>query len=194
MKILVVEDEPVFRKTLQHLLSEQGHEVSSAPNGLVAWEMFQADPVRVVISDWMMPEMNGLELCRKVRGCEQATDYCYFMLLTANSGRKEYEEAMSGGVDDFLAKPVDAHELFIRLRVADRILTSTARIKRLESLLPICSYCKRIRDKNDSWTQLEVYLNRHVQADFSHGICPQCMSGLDQDGYLTVPSREDRKV
>ena len=75
--------------------------------------------------------------------------------------------------------------------MADRILTSTARIRRLESLLPICSYCKRIRDKNDDWTQLEIYLNRHAQADFSHGICPTCLSRLDEDGYLTVPAREE---
>ncbi len=194
MNILLAEDDVVFRKTLEHLLTDQGHDVVSAPNGNLAWDMYQVDPRRIVISDWMMPEMSGLELCKKVRGFKDPAEYCYFLLLTANSGRNEYEEAMDHGVDDFLAKPIDASELFMRLRVADRILTSTARIRRLESLLPICSYCKRIRDKGNDWTQLEVYLNRHAKADFSHGICPDCLSHLDRDGFLTIPARSNEEA
>jgi DNA-binding response OmpR family regulator len=181
MKILIADDDAIFRSSLARVLSADKHDVVAAHTGQEAWEYFVKDPVKLIISDWIMPELSGLELCRKIRR-DRSKDYCYFILLTANTGRAEYEEAMDAGVDDFLVKPIDAHELFIRLRVAQRILNSTARIKRLETLLPICSYCKRIRGDNGDWTQLEAYMPKHAEAAFSHGICPQCMEEVDLEG------------
>ncbi len=180
MKIIVAEDDPMFARSLASALKEFKHTVTTCADGVEAWDAYQADPVRLIISDWVMPNMYGLELCRHVRGM-RAPEYCYFILLTANTGRDEYAEAMDSGVDDFLDKPLDHQRLHLRLRVADRILTSTSRIRRLESLLPICSYCKRIREGEANWLQLEAYMSKHADAQFSHGICPDCMRTVSEE-------------
>ena len=179
MRILIADDDAFVVSNLKQFLTNQHHQVTAASDGAEAWERFQADPVKLVISDWIMPNMNGLELCGKIRK-SGVPDYCYFVLLTGNTGRDQYEEAMNAGVDDFLAKPIETSELFIRLRVAQRILNSTARIKRLESLLPICTYCKRIRESDGDWTKLEAYMGKHAEASFSHAVCPDCLEKIDQ--------------
>ena len=105
------------------------------------------------------------------------TDYTYFILLTAiNTGRESLRRAMDAGVDDFLSKPLDREVISMRLRVADRILEYTRQIRILKELLPICMYCKRIRDDGDYWQQVESYLHAHTGSNFSHGICPDCFT------------------
>jgi sigma-B regulation protein RsbU (phosphoserine phosphatase) len=173
VQILVVEDESVTRELLKRLLTASGHEVTEAADGAEGWKMLQSIRIPVVISDWEMPEMEGLELCRKIRA-RSGEDYVYFIMLTARSGRAEYLEAMDGGVDDFLTKPLDAVDLQCRLRVAERILGLRKEVKQLEGLLPICSYCKRIRDDADRWSSLETFIEKRSEAEFSHGICPDC--------------------
>jgi CheY-like chemotaxis protein len=174
MKILIAEDDFVSVKVLQLSLEHEGHEVLVAGNGEEAWAIFDADPVRVVVSDWMMPGMDGLELCRRIRA-RPKTDYTYFILLTAiHTGRENTRKAMDAGVDDFLSKPLDREVISMRLRVADRILDYSRQIRILKELLPICMYCKRIRDDGNYWEQLESYIHAHTGSHFSHGICPDC--------------------
>jgi sigma-B regulation protein RsbU (phosphoserine phosphatase) len=176
MKILIAEDDFVSVKVLQLTLEREGHEVVVASNGEEAWKLFDAQPVRVVVSDWLMPGMDGLELCEKVRN-RPRTDYTYFILLTAiNTGRDSLRRAMDAGVDDFLSKPLDREVISMRLRVADRILDYARQIRILKELLPICMYCKRIRDDGDYWQQVESYLHAHTGSNFSHGICPDCFT------------------
>ena len=81
---------------------------------------------------------------------------------------------MAAGADDFVTKPLDRAELHARLRVAERVLGLQQEVKQLEGLLPICSYCKRIRDEGDRWSQVEEYVSRRTEAQFTHGICPEC--------------------
>lgn len=173
MKILVAEDDVVSQKLLRVNLERLGHEVVTANDGAAAWTEFEREPVRIVVSDWMMPEMDGLTLCEKVRARE-GTEYTYFILLTAKTGRENYQEAMQKGVDDFLNKPLDREELVNRLRVAERILGFAKQIRQLKELLPICSYCKKIRDDQNYWQQIESYIHNHTGSDFSHSICPEC--------------------
>jgi CheY-like chemotaxis protein len=173
MKILIAEDDPASRRILQAVLRQFGHEVIPAADGAEAWQSFEREPTRVIVSDWMMPGLDGLELCRRVRARPQ-TGYTYFIMLTAHNERDRYEEAMAGGVDDFLGKPLSRPELAIRLRVAERILSFTSQIRELKTLLPICMYCKKIRDDRDYWQTVETYMHRHTGADFSHSICPTC--------------------
>lgn len=180
MRILIADDDPVVCSKLKQILVKKDHEVMAAADGAEAWDQYQSDPVKLVISDWIMPNLSGLELCEKIRTSD-VPDYCYFILLTGNTSRRDYEEAMDGSVDDFLPKPIEATELLIRLRVAQRILESTARIKRLESLLPICSYCRRIRENDGAWLKLEAYMGKHADANFSHVVCPECLGSLDFD-------------
>ena len=173
MNILVAEDDNVSRRILHRNLTRLGHTVSEAGNGVEAWSILQRDPIRIVVSDWMMPEMSGLDLCRRVR--ERAdTNYTYFILLTAREGDENRREAMAAGVDDFLAKPLDRDELEIRLRVAERIIGFATQVRQLKELLPICMYCKKIRDDQDYWKVIEEYIHQYTGADFSHGICPDC--------------------
>jgi CheY-like chemotaxis protein len=174
MKILVAEDDPVSVKILQLTLEHYGHEVITTGSGEEAWEAFDREPVRTIVSDWMMPGLNGLDLCKRVRA-RAKTDYTYFILLTANTtGRENLREAMDAGIDDFLPKPLDREVIMMRLRVAERILEFSTQIRQLKELLPICMYCKRIRDDSDYWQQVESYIHTHTGSNFSHGICPDC--------------------
>jgi sigma-B regulation protein RsbU (phosphoserine phosphatase) len=185
MKILIAEDDPVSVKILQFTLEHYGHEVVSAADGEEAWQIFDREPVRVIVSDWMMPRLDGLELCQKVRS-RPKTDYTYFILLTAiNTGRENLRKAMDAGIDDFLTKPLDREAVMMRLRVAERILEFTTQIRQLKELIPICMYCKRVRDDQDYWQQVESYIHAHTGSNFSHGICPECFN--KQIGNL--PSR-----
>jgi phosphoserine phosphatase RsbU/P len=193
MKILIAEDDPVTVQILRFTLQHYGHEVVSACNGSEAWEKFDADPVRVIVSDWMMPGMDGLDLCRRVRE-RPKTDYTYFILLTAvNTGRENLRHAMDAGIDDFLTKPLDREAILMRLRVAERILEYTTQIRQLKELIPICMYCKRIRDDTNYWDQLETYIHMHTGSNFSHGICPECFASqldtLTRAGLKIAPQK-----
>ncbi len=174
MKILTVEDDAVARAVLRQALRRLGHETVEAADGEAAWELLQTEPVRVVVSDWMMPRTDGLDLCRRVRG-RTGTDYIYFILLTSRDATEENQTAAAdAGVDDFLTKPLDLPELWTRLRVAERILRYTTQVRQLEEMLPICSYCKKIRDDQNYWQQLEGYISERTGSDFSHSVCPDC--------------------
>jgi len=190
MKILIAEDDPVASKILRLTLQQGGHAVTVVTDGAAAWESFQGAPVGLVISDWMMPEVDGLELCQKIRA-RGDKDYTYFILLTANHpGRENLSMAMDAGIDDFLTKPLDREVIWMRLRVAERILGFTRAIRQLGELLPICAYCKKIREDGAYWSQIENYIQDHTGSHFSHGVCPECfekeMHGLEERTGLVV--------
>src|SRR5438105_13137061 len=126
MKILIAEDDAVASQILQLTLERMGHEVVVTRSGTEAWETFDRAPVRVVVSDWMMPGMDGVEFCHRVGG-RPDTPYIYFILLTAvGTGAENYDLATKAGIDDFLTNPLDAIASQVRLRVADRILWLTS--------------------------------------------------------------------
>ena len=174
MKILAVEDDAVARAVLRQALRRLGHESVEAGDGEAAWEVLQQEPVRIVVSDWTMPRADGLDLCRRVRN-RVGSEYIYFILLTSRDATEENQTtAADAGVDDFLTKPLDLPELWTRLRVAERILRYTTQVRQLEEMLPICSYCKKIRDDQNYWQQLEGYISDRTGSDFSHSVCPDC--------------------
>jgi CheY-like chemotaxis protein len=174
MKILAVEDDPLALMVLEASLRQLGHEVTLAADGAEAWERWRrGGGERVVVSDWLMPGLTGLELCGRLRAA--GPDYTYFILLTQQSATDENQEvALAAGVDDFLSKPVNPRELRQRLRVAERILGYTRQVRTLESFLPICSYCKNVRDDKNYWQAIETYMHRSAGTNFSHGVCPDC--------------------
>lgn len=178
MKILAVEDDAVSRAVLRKALHRLNHDVIEAADGEQAWEKLQTEPVRVVVSDWMMPRSDGLDLCRRIRA-GRGKDYTYFILLTSRDATEENQRAAAdAGVDDFLTKPLDLPELWTRLRVAERILGYTTQVRQLEELLPICSYCKKIRDDQNYWQQMEGYINERTGSEFSHSVCPDCYTSV----------------
>jgi len=174
VKILIAEDDNIAEKVLRLTLQHFKHEVVSARDGAEAWEAFDRDPVRVIVSDWMMPGLDGLEFCNRVRDRAQ-TPYTYFILLTAaHTGPDDYNLAMDAGVDDFLTKPLDREMIRTRLRVAERILRYTTEISLLRDIIPICAYCHKVRSDGDYWERVETYIRDRTGTRFSHGACPDC--------------------
>lgn len=164
---------------LRQALKRLGHEAVEATDGEAAWDVLQkTEGVRVVVSDWVMPNSDGLDLCKKIRRRTDA-EYTYFILLTSRDATESNQmEAGDAGVDDFLTKPLDFAELWTRLRVAERILRYTKQVRQLEELLPICSYCKKIRDDKNYWQQIEGYISARTGSDFSHSVCPDCYQSV----------------
>ncbi len=121
MKILIADDDPVSRRLLQSYLQKWGYEVAVAVNGTEAWRLFEQEEFPIVISDWMMPEMDGPELIRRIRASARP-NYVYAILLTARSQKDDLVEGMEAGADDFVSKPFDRDELHVRLRAGERIV------------------------------------------------------------------------
>jgi DNA-binding response OmpR family regulator len=144
-------------------------------------------PAMAVI-DWNMPGMDGLTICQELREMP-ALAAMYVILLTSNKEQKDVVAGLESGADDYIVKPFDWNELRARLRIGARIVglqqtlaarvselqVALANVRTLSGLLPICAYCKRVRDDKDFWQQIEQYVGDHSQAEFSHGICPECL-------------------
>jgi signal transduction histidine kinase len=121
VKVLIADDEAVSRFRLKSFLEKWGHEVVTAGDGAAAWDLFGQGDFAVVITDWVMPEMDGLELIRHIRSC-QRPGYVYVILLTAKTQKEDLIQGMEAGADDFIGKPFDQEELRVRLRAGERIL------------------------------------------------------------------------
>jgi sigma-B regulation protein RsbU (phosphoserine phosphatase) len=192
LKILIAEDDPVSRHVLTANLVNWGHEVVAVSNGLEAWHALQKDDApHFAILDWMMPAMEGPEVCRRLRQStrEIAT---YVILLTARQGVAEVVKGIAAGADDYLTKPYNLDELRVRVQVGVRMIElqtkladrvgqleqALEQVKRLQGIIPICSYCKKIRDDQDYWQNVDSYIATHSEAEFSHGICPSCFTEI----------------
>jgi DNA-binding response OmpR family regulator len=174
MRILIADDDSVSTMMLERTLERWGFDVEVAHDGIAAWDYIcGSQPPALAIVDWMMPGLDGIELCRRIRATALPAPV-YVILLTARSSRQDLVAGLEAGADDYLTKPFDPDELRARIHVGQRTLQLIANIKRLTGLLPICSYCKRIRSDHDYWEQVESYITEHTDAFFSHGICPTC--------------------
>jgi two-component system cell cycle response regulator len=120
MKILVADDDGTSRLITEKALRKLGHECLSATDGTEAWEAFQSHCPDVILSDWMMPGLNGLQLCRRIRA-DSAAAYPYFIMVSSRAGRNDIFEGMNAGADDYLIKPLDLDDLRARLIGAERV-------------------------------------------------------------------------
>jgi sigma-B regulation protein RsbU (phosphoserine phosphatase) len=176
VRILIADDDRMSTLMLSRSLEQWGFEVVVAHDGAAAWDRLVGDqPPALAILDWMMPGIDGIELCRRIRAT-QLRSPVYLILLTARTSRQDLITGLEAGADDYLTKPFDPDELRARIHVGQRTLDLMANIKRLTGLLPICSYCKRIRSDHDYWEQVESYIAEHTDVMFSHGICPSCLT------------------
>lgn len=126
MRVLIVEDDPVTAEILTDNLQQFGYEVAWAADGREALEQVRTGKFRLVVSDWQMPRMSGLDLCREIRR-RSMSGYIYFILLTSNTGVENTVCGLDAGADDFLTKPFHPHELRMRLRTGERILSLESR-------------------------------------------------------------------
>ncbi len=197
MQVLIAEDDRVTGEILARTLQRWGHETIVVGDGLRAWNHLRetTDPTLAVL-DWMMPEMDGPDVCRRVRA-QLPLANMYLLLVTARESRGDVVAGLDAGADDYIIKPFDPEELRARVAVGIRVLglqqklaervtelqAALSNVKQLHGMLPICSYCKRIRGDDQYWQQVEGYIADHSEAQFSHGICPAC--------YATVSAELD---
>ncbi len=195
MKVLIAEDDPVSRRLLQAALAKWGYEVTVTTNGKEAWNALQApNAPSLLVLDWLMPEMDGVEVCREARKSD-ALKSSYIILLTSRGSKEDIVQGLEAGADDYVTKPFDHGELRARVQVGSRVVQlqsaladrvkeleeAMANVKQLQGLLPICCYCKKIRDDGNYWHRVESYITGHANVRFSHGICPDCSEKLKAD-------------
>lgn len=175
MKILIVDDDQSTLLMTKLVVERCGHEAVAVADSSLVIEAVKRGEIRVVITDWVMPGLTGLDLVRAVRA-NPLQAYVYFIVLTGTKiGKMNFMEAMDAGADDYMEKPVDKDLLNVRLRVAQRILSLDSEVNDLRHHIPICCHCKRVRRDDKAYESLEAYVSRNSAAKLSHGICPDCM-------------------
>lgn len=199
MRILVAEDDSMTRLALVKNLEKWGYETVPVSDGDRAFEMLTAEaPPRLALLDWLMPGMEGIEICRKLKDLRDEP-FIYTILLTIKNEKSDIVHALDNGACDFLSKPVHTGELRSRIAVGLRLVSAKenlievntelaeknralekafSEIKLLRGILPVCSQCRRIRNEDGEWDDLAAYVQKHSEAEFTHGLCPTCAKEL----------------
>jgi phosphoserine phosphatase RsbU/P len=195
MRILIAEDDAATRRILQVTLGHLGWDVITAADGEDAWRAFETlkgkHAPEMAVLDWMMPGLEGPELCRRLRATP-GFELLYIILLTSRDATEDIAQGLAAGANDYIAKPFDPIELDARIRVGQRMVklqgsltarvaeleVALAHVQRLQGLLPICSYCKKVRNETNYWEQVDSYLTSHSDLRLTHGICPQCLETM----------------
>jgi DNA-binding response OmpR family regulator len=195
MNILIAEDDAISRRLLQATLTKWGHDIVVKTHGDETWQALQQPSApALLILDWLMPGMDGVEICRRVRA-HPALQSAYIILLTSRTNKDDIVEGLQSGADDYVTKPFDHAELRARVQVGVRVVSlqtalaervreledAVSSVQTLQGLLPICCYCKKIRDDGNYWHRVENYISGHANVRFSHGICPECSEKMKSD-------------
>jgi CheY-like chemotaxis protein len=193
MKVLVADDDRIAAAVLAQTLSRWEFDVTVVADGADAWRHLEgASAPTLAVLDRMMPGLDGAEVCRRVRR-DLPNANMYLVLLTSLGSGQDVVSGLDAGADDYVTKPFDVDELRARINVGVRVVSlqeklsqrvlelqaALANVKQLHGLLPICSYCKRIRGDDQYWQQVESYIAARSDAQFSHGICPPCYEKLE---------------
>ena len=184
----MADDDRVASRLLESVLTRWGYEVVAVGDGDAALAALSGgDHPPMAILDWMMPGLTGLEVCQRVRQ-QDGLSHLYLVVLTSKDSTEDLVAALEAGADDHLTKPFQPAELRARVRVGERVARlhqslkdrvtalerALADVTRLQGLLPICMYCKKIRADGNYWQQVDGYIAEHSGATFTHGICPDC--------------------
>lgn len=190
MRVLIADDDLTSRALLETTLSRAEYDVIAASDGERAWQaLVGADAPRLAIVDWVMPGVDGTEICRRLRRMD-AREPTYVILLTIRGSQRDIVVGLDAGADDYITKPFDTSELRARVDVGRRVVglqsalrqraeeleEALSNVRTLSGLLPICSYCKKIRNDKGYWQQVDSYIREHSEAELSHGLCPTCMN------------------
>ena len=195
MRILVAEDDAVTRKLLESTLGRLRLDVIAVADGNAAWNALETlkgkDAPELALLDWMMPGLEGIQVLRRLR-TTPGFELLYVILLTSRTDKEDVAYGLAAGANDYIAKPFDPSELEARIRVGERMVklqrslaarvaeleVALAHVQRLQGLLPICSYCKKVRNETNYWEQVDSYLTSHSDVQLTHGICPTCMETM----------------
>lgn len=195
MRILIADDDAVTSRILEATLVRLGWEVIAVRDGAAAWTTLQTlrgeDLPQLVVLDWMMPGIDGIEICRRLRA-SPGFELIYVMLLTSREGKEDLAVGLDAGANDYMTKPFDPVELEARVRVGERVVKlqsalaarvseledALSLVRRLEGLLPICAWCKMVRNETNYWEPLDSYLTAHSHVSLTHGICPNCVGRM----------------
>ena len=187
-RILIADDEEAYRILLRTILQAEGFEVVEAIDGKAALtKLVSPGGPSLALIDWEMPGLTGPQVCGQLRAYNILRPL-YLILETSRHDATDKVEGFQAGADDYLTKPFNRHEVIARVRVGLRMIqtqaslhqrvreleTALGQVRTLRQLLPICSYCRKIRNDQNYWEQLEVYLGQNSGTRFSHGICPEC--------------------
>ena len=189
-RLLLVDDEPVNLQVLCNYLTAQGFELTLATSGDQALELLREQSFDLVLLDVMMPRVSGYDVCRALRETHPLEELPV-IFLTAKNRASDVVAGLSIGANDFLTKPISKDELLARVRPHLELLSihrhleelveeKVSQVKVLQGLLPICAACKKIREDDGYWSELEVFIDRHSEARFTHGLCPDCVKGYEQ--------------
>ena len=188
LPVLVADDEPVSRTVVSAMLKKAGYPVILASDGEQAWKKLDAaDSPSLALLDWEMPGLQGPEVVERIRSrASQAPTYV--ILLTSRDSPADIVRGLRAGADDYVTKPANEDELIARVNVgarvvqlqlalADRVRSleeALANVKALQTLLPMCAYCKSIRNDQNYWEKVETYFSQHSNVSFTHSYCPNC--------------------
>jgi len=188
LRVLVADDEPVSRTVVGAMLRKAGYEVSFAHDGEQAWaELSGSHPPSIALLDWEMPGLAGPEVVERIRARgDQAPTYV--ILLTSRDSSADIVTGLKAGANDYVTKPANEDELVARVNVGARVVElqaalaervrsleeALANVKALQTLLPMCAYCKAIRNDQNYWEKVETYFHDHSGVSFSHSYCPTC--------------------
>ena len=173
--ILLVDDNPENLKLLGVILEQQGYVTAFAINGKEALHFITVETPDLILLDIMMPGEDGYTVCRKLREF-RATSMVPIIFLTARTETVDIVKGFDSGGVDYVTKPFNGAELLARVRTHLELKRAREEIKTLRGLLPTCAWCRRIRNENGEWESIEKYVQEHTEADFSHGMCPDCLA------------------
>ncbi len=188
INILVVDDTPENLTVLRHILTEHGYVVRPALSGDVALSAIAMEPPDLILLDIMMPGMDGYEVCRKLKS-DESTSQIPIIFISALDETGDKVRAFRAGAVDYITKPFQPEEVLARVDTHitlsklqrdleeknDLLQKALDEVKTLNGLLPICSFCKKIRDDQGYWNQIESYISKRSRAQFSHSICEECL-------------------
>lgn len=179
-KVLVVDDTPDNLRLLTGVLSKHDYDVRVARDGDTALKYLAKERPDLILLDIMMPPPDGFEVCRRLKG-DALLKEIPVIFLSAKSASEDIVKGFQLGAADYVTKPFRIPELLARVdthvrlaRTIARLQNALARIETLEGLLPICASCKKVRDAEGNWHQVEAYIRDRTRADFTHSICPKC--------------------
>lgn len=194
MQIMIVDDDAISRRLLEKIVADLGHGSVIADNGREAWEKYQHTPVQVVITDWMMPEMDGIELCRKIRS-HPIDHYAYVITLTSRSQKDDLLQVFESGADDYIAKPFDPEELKARIKTSERIVNLESRHRSLQHTLIESRH--KVRVVFDSLEEEIVSVDEDLILISANNRFLQTLGGEYGDNIgkkITTASRENGKL